>query len=73
MTLVLSFTKKRVVDENKLAQNVAIAEGGTVSLTIAQVKEVQRLLLENLATEWSHNPHGVIALIKKHAILPKEW
>ena len=71
MALVLSLKSCKLVDENKLAQNVAIAEGGKVSLTIAQVKEVQRLVLENLATEWSHNPRGVVALIKKHATFPK--
>lgn len=38
------------INQNKLAHIVTLEEGGKVSLPIGQVKEVQRLTLEWLAT-----------------------
>ena len=54
------------INENKLAQKVAAAEGLKQSLSIAQIKEVQSLLLQELHEEWtSGNEVGVVQLITK--------
>lgn len=45
------------INQNTLAEAVTIAEGGARSLSIGQVKEVQRLTLEWLATR----PFGEVA------------
>lgn len=38
-----------MINRNELARRVTLAEGGAISLSIAQVKEVQRLTLLDLA------------------------
>lgn len=37
------------INQNKLARAITLAEGGKVNLSIGQVKEVQKLLLKELA------------------------
>ena len=57
------------INENKLAKDIAEEEGGELNLGIAQVKEVQKLILDKLANEWTEgNEDGVIQLIKKHQL-----
>lgn len=57
------------INLNALAKDVAEAEGGKVNLTIAQVKEVIKLTLQELNQEWaSDNEEGVVALIKKSVV-----
>jgi hypothetical protein len=52
------------INENKLAEEIAEREGGKKNLTIAQIKEVQRHLLDLLAEKPCSD---VFALIAKHA------
>jgi len=55
------------INENILAKKIAEVEGGRKNLSIAQIKEVQKLLLDYLATEWSNgNEVEVIKLIISH-------
>ena len=55
------------INQNILAQKIAECEGLKDSLTIAQVKEVLKLTLQELAAEWKEgNEEGVIYLIKQH-------
>lgn len=42
--------KRKTVNLNKMARRITLREKGKVSLPIGQVKEVMRLLLEELAT-----------------------
>ena len=56
------------INENRLAEKVASAEGLKQSLSIAQVKEVVRITLNEIGREWYvGNEPGVIELIKKHS------
>jgi hypothetical protein len=48
------------VNLNMLARDVALIEGGKVSLSIAQVKEVMRILLEALAALPGHEVERVL-------------
>jgi len=55
------------INENILTKKIAEVEGGRKNLSIAQIKEVQKLLLDYLATEWSNgNEVEVIKLIISH-------
>lgn len=40
-----------MIDRNKMARRVVAEEGGEVNLSIAQVKEVQRIVLEYLSRQ----------------------
>jgi hypothetical protein len=52
------------INENKLARTIAWQEGKIQSVNIAQIKEVIRLLLDELAR--SHDYSQIVALIEKH-------
>lgn len=55
------------INQNTLAKQIAENEGLKEALTIAQIKEVIRLTLRQLADEWAEeNEEGVITLIKSH-------
>ena len=54
---------KKKINENKLAQEISKREGKKVEVNIAQIKEVQRVLLEILA---EYDDEQVLALIHKH-------
>ena len=55
------------INLNTLAKKVTEIEGKTESLTIAQVKEVIKITLSELAAEWKNgNEEGVISTIKSH-------
>ena len=55
------------IDENDLSVRVAKKEGGEENLSIAQIKEVQKILLDELASEFQDdNIEGIIELIEKH-------
>lgn len=66
MIVVISRKKKRDIDENLMAEWVTELEGKKQSISIAQVKEVQRLLLDALAAHLVTNPKGLLALLRKH-------
>lgn len=56
------------INENRLAEKVASTEGLKQSLSIAQIKEVVKLTLDALGTEWAAgNETGVVELVTKHA------
>lgn len=57
------------INENNLAKTIALREGGKTQVSIAQVKEVQRLLLEQLAT---HPASEVMELVERHVPRPPE-
>lgn len=55
------------INENKLAESVVKEEGGKQSLSIGQVKEVMRIVLEHLAHElFVSNASGVMELLERH-------
>ena len=57
------------INENNLAKAVAKREGGAKNLSIGQIKEVQKLVLDTLndmVSEGSAKMSDVIALIEKH-------
>jgi len=66
MAILLTLTKKHSINENDLSNNLADREAGAVQLSIAQIKEVQKHLLDILGEAYVSNPRGVIELIKKH-------
>jgi len=51
------------INENVLARNITKREGGALSLSIGQVKEVLRLTLEELAT---YPASSVMELVERH-------
>lgn len=67
MLLVFSLKRRRAVDLNALACEVAKREGLKVNQPIAQVEEVQRHVLDLLAEEFHGNPAGVVKLLKDRA------
>lgn len=61
------------INENVLSKYISERESGKENLKISQIKEVQKLLLDFLATEWFRgNESGVIELIKKHTEIEPE-
>jgi len=55
------------INENDLALRVAKAEGKKEQIDIAQIKEVQKIILEELAKEKTKgNSDGILKLISKH-------
>lgn len=50
------------INENKLARTISVYEGLKVQVNIAQIKEVQRVLLEELAC---YSDRNILALINK--------
>ena len=61
------------INANELARNIASREGKKISLSIAQIKEVQGLLLDELA--WQalllENASGVMDLLERRRVKPK--
>ena len=53
-----------MINLNKLAKKIAEEEGGEQNLSIAQIKEVLRITLEQLAQEL---PSDVLALLEKYS------
>ena len=51
------------INRNTLARDVTKAEGLKVSVSIAQVKEVQRLILEELACKYGED--ATLALLRR--------
>ncbi len=51
------------INQNDLALAISKKEGGKKSMDIAQIKEVQRLLIDELRRLAKANPQGVAALI----------
>lgn len=56
----------RRISEHNLARRITAREGLRESLSIAQVKEVLRITLDELAVELDYNTAGVLDLIAKH-------
>jgi len=55
------------INENELSKAVALREGGKKNLSIGQIKEVQKHLLDQLAAESKTNGMApVVALVEKH-------
>lgn len=67
MAILVSMKRTRPIDENLMALRVVNVEGKKESISIAQVKEVQKIVLDMLAVAWQTNPRGVVALLRKHA------
>jgi len=57
------YTKKGIISEEWLAEEITKAEGKKESVNIAQVKEVLRITLDILA---SLKEEDVLLLLKKH-------
>jgi len=68
MKFFFTFKKNLAINENTLASDIARLEGKKQSLSIGQIKEVQKILLGLLGEEWKKNPAGVISLIEKHKL-----
>ena len=66
MAVLLTLRRNRPIDEHQMSVEVAKIEGKKVELPIGQIKEVQKIVLDLLAQEWSRNPLGVIRLLRKH-------
>ena len=66
MAVLLTLRRNRPIDEHQMSVEVAKIEGKKVELPIGQIKEVQKIVLDLLAQEWSRNPLGVIRLFRKH-------
>lgn len=55
------------INENNLAKSIAFVEGKVKNQDITQIKEILKIVLDSLATEWEDgNEEGVIDLIKRH-------
>lgn len=59
----VKYTKKGIISEEWLAEEITKAEGKKESVNIAQVKEVLRITLDILA---SLKEEDVLLLLKKH-------
>ena len=59
----VKYTKKGIISEEWLAEEITKAEGKKESVNIAQVKEVLRITLDMLA---SLKEEDVLLLLKKH-------
>jgi len=59
----VKYTKKGIISEEWLAEEITKAEGKKESVNIAQVKEVLRITLDILA---SLEEDDVLLLLKKH-------
>jgi len=59
----VKYTKKGIINEEWLAEEITKAEGKKDSVNIAQVKEVLRITLDILA---SLKEEDVLLLLKKH-------
>ena len=66
MITVRTLRPHRHIDENMLAQAIAEREGLKEQVNIAQIKEVQRHLLDLLGETLVTEPAAVIALIAEH-------
>ena len=66
MAVLLTLRRSVPIDEHALSVRVSKAEGKKVELPIGQIKEVQKIVFDLLAREWSRNPRGVIRLFRKH-------
>lgn len=53
----------RKINENKLAKEASKIEGKKINISIAQIKEVQKCLLDLLAT---FSEEQILELIKRH-------
>lgn len=51
-----------MINQNKLARRISYLEGKKVNLSIAQIKEVLRITLEELAL---YKPSEILQLIEK--------
>jgi len=67
VAIVLTLKPAVRIDEHMLSVRISEVEGGKRELSIAQIKEVQKVLLDLLAAEWKSNPCGVVALLGMHA------
>ena len=54
------------INENALAKEIAIREGGKTEVNIAQIKEVLRNTLDILGNSDNFKMSEVIALLEKH-------
>lgn len=52
------------INENKLAKDVSAKEGGVIDLPIAQIKETQKALLDDLANNYPMS--AVVELVERH-------
>lgn len=66
MAWLISLKRQIRIDENLLAQDVSQLEGGKKLVDHAQIKEVQKHLLDCLGQMFKTNPRGVVALLKRH-------
>ena len=53
-----------MINLNKLARRVTLKEGGKQEISIAQVKEVMKLVFQELAQE---SPSDVLKVIERYA------
>ncbi len=54
------------INERNLAVKVCETEGGSENLSVAQVAEVIKKTLDELAREVSENASGILELIERH-------
>ena len=52
------------INENKLAKEVTLREGGKINLSIGQIKEVQKHLLDILANDYRVSE--ICELLERH-------
>jgi hypothetical protein len=63
------FGNYKKIDEHELSLKIVRKEGKKDSVNIAQIKEIQKIMLEELAEELgSGNKKGIIELIRKHSV-----
>lgn len=65
MAWIFSRKPKQRIDLNRLAHTVAGIEGKLDSQNIAQICEIQKIVLDLLADEWRANPRGVAELLER--------
>lgn len=57
--------RPKAINESQLALNVSAREGGKKSVSIAQIREVVKCTIDELANG-GYTPSQILALIEKH-------
>jgi hypothetical protein len=63
--MILTLKKKKSINQNHMAVQIAQREGRAKETDIAQIKEVLRCALDILAEHWRDNPRGVEDLLRR--------
>jgi phenylalanyl-tRNA synthetase beta subunit len=56
-----------MINLNEFANLIAEKESGKREVDISQIKEILKIVLEELSKQWNYNPEDVIDLFRKYS------